>query len=106
MITILALILSVITSLFIGRADDTRIVVIPAKPDYEPISAGSFDHIYNAPKELTEEQEWELYNHEAYYDYVSQFTALFNSYETKRARNGAMMIRRGNSGSFKFAKKG
>lgn len=106
MITILALILSVITSLFMGRAEDTRVVVIPAKPDYSPdYVAGAFDHLYGE-QELTEEQEWELYNQEAYYDYVSQFTALFNSYEVKHARNGALMIRRGNTGSFKFAKKG
>lgn len=50
--------------------------------------------------------EWDAYHADAYAEYEDEFTALFNSYETKVAKNGAMMIRKGNSGSFKFAKKG
>lgn len=53
-----------------------------------------------------EELEWELYRSEARAEYADAFTALFNSYETKRTKNGRVMIRQGNSGSFKFAKKG
>lgn len=52
-----------------------------------------------------EEYEWAAYHAEAMAEYADEFTALFNSYETKRAKNGAMMIRQGNSGSFKFARK-
>lgn len=55
---------------------------------------------------FSEAQEWELYKEEAYNEYAEEFTALFNSYETKWAKNGALMIRQGNSGSYKFAKKG
>lgn len=54
--------------------------------------------------EQAEEREWELYRIEALMEYEDEFTALFNSYETKRASNGRLMIRQGNSGSFKFAK--
>ncbi|MFE1915012.1 hypothetical protein [Streptomyces anandii] len=54
---------------------------------------------------ISEEAEWEAYHAEAYAEYADEFTALFNSYEVKRAKNGAMMIRRGNSGSYKFCKK-
>jgi hypothetical protein len=50
--------------------------------------------------------DWAGYHAEAMAEYADEFTALFNSYETKRAKNGAMMIRVGDSGSFKFAKKG
>lgn len=53
-----------------------------------------------------EEKEWTEYHAIAFEEYADEFTALFNSYETKRAKNGAMMIRQGNSGSYKFAKKG
>lgn len=58
------------------------------------------------PLALIEEVTWAEYHAEAVAEYADEFTALFNSYETKRAKNGAMMIRQGNSGSFKFAKKG
>jgi hypothetical protein len=49
---------------------------------------------------------FECYHAEVFEEAISEFDALFNSYEVKRAKNGAMMIRSGNSGSFKFAKKG
>jgi hypothetical protein len=50
--------------------------------------------------------DWSEYHAEAMQEYADEFTALFNSYETKRAKNGAMMIRTGNVGSYKFARKG
>lgn len=50
--------------------------------------------------------EWDIYHEEAYNEYTQMFDELFSSYEVKKAKNGAMMIRVGNSGSFKFAKKG
>jgi hypothetical protein len=67
-------------------------VIIPPMPQHSPL--------------IIEEQEWDDYNRDAYEEYADEFTALFNSYTTKRAKNGALMIRRGNSGSYKFAKKG
>jgi hypothetical protein len=42
---------------------------------------------------------------EAYDEFADEFTALFNSYQVKRAKNGALMIRRGSSGSYTFARK-
>lgn len=54
--------------------------------------------------EIPEELEWDAYHAEAYIEYADEFTALFNSYETKRAKNGRLMIRQGDTGSFKFAK--
>jgi hypothetical protein len=56
--------------------------------------------------EINDEMEWAAYHVDAYEEYADEFTALFNSYETKVAKNGAMMIRQGNSGPFKFARKG
>lgn len=68
-------------------------VFIPPMPLYAPLVSN-------------EDAEWDAYHCEAFLEYEDEFTALFNSYECKRAKNGAMMIRQGNSGSFKFAKKG
>lgn len=60
-----------------------------------------------APTSIEAEQfTWDEFHADAYAEYLNDFDALFNSYETKRAKNGAMMIRVGDSGSFKFAKKG
>jgi hypothetical protein len=59
-----------------------------------------------APVMSDDEIEWGGYYFDALDEYMEEFTALFNSYETKRASNGAMMIRTGNAGSFKFARKG
>jgi len=67
-------------------------VIIPPMPQYSPA--------------VIEEQEWTEYHSDAVKEYEDEFTALFNSYEIKRAKNNALMIRRGNSGSYKFAKKG
>jgi hypothetical protein len=55
---------------------------------------------------VNDEREGSLYHAEAKQEYADEFTALFNSYECKRAKNGAMMIRRSGEKSFKFAKKG
>lgn len=49
---------------------------------------------------------WELYHDEAMAEYADEFTALFNSYETKWSKNGRLMMRAGDSGSFRFVKKG
>lgn len=43
---------------------------------------------------------------DAYDDAWCEFTNLFNSYETKWSKNNRLMIRQGDSGSFKFVKKG
>lgn len=54
---------------------------------------------------LSDEQEWAAYHAEAMAEYADEFTALFNGYETKVAKNGRMMIRTGNAGPYKFARK-
>lgn len=56
--------------------------------------------------EENEAMEWAMFWHESYEEHEDAFTALFNSYEIKTSKNGRVMIRQGNSGSFKFAKKG
>lgn len=119
MITLIAYVLAVIANLMSANSAQ-RVVIVPPMPNYAPDAhfntrmtgviaddlnwARPQDSVTAAP--TSDDQEWELYSQEAYYDYVSEFTALFNSYETKRASNGRIMIRSGNSGSFKFAKKG
>ena len=126
MITLIAYVLAVIANLM-GANNAQRVVIVPPMPSYapdaqfntrmtgvivdddEPVSwARPCDNEIRAYKAVLENdaKEWELYSQEAYYDYVAEFTALFNSYETKRTSNGRVMIRSGNSGSFKFAKKG
>ena len=55
--------------------------------------------------EEDEQAEWSAYHAEAMAEYADEFTALFNSYETRIAKNGRMMIRTGNSGPYKFARK-
>lgn len=89
---IVALILGMLLTLIgSGKAASHDVIVIPPMPQVAPIAS---------------EEEWELYHAEAVKDYAAEFTALFDSYEVKRAKNGALMIRQGNSGSFRFAKKG
>lgn len=89
----IAIILGILLSILgMGSAETEKVVVIPPMPQYSP--------------EMIEAADWAMYWHEAYEEYEDEFTALFNSYDVKRAKNGAMMIRQGNSGSFKFCKKG
>lgn len=58
---------------------------------------------------LSEEAAWEedllLIHAEYAAHYADEFTALFNAYEVKFSKNGRTMIRKGNAGSFKFARK-
>lgn len=92
---VIALIALVMSALTWGNSStDIQTVTIPPMPAYAPSAMTN-----------NEEEEWELFNQEAYYDAVIQFTELFNSYETKRAKNGALMIRQGSTGSYKFARK-
>jgi hypothetical protein len=88
---IVAAILGMLLTLIPAKGEAATIVVIPPMPQATPIA---------------NEQEWELYRAEAEQEYADAFTALFNSYEVKRAKNGALMIRKGDSGSYRFAKKG
>lgn len=55
---------------------------------------------------LSEEQEWAEFHADSFEEHANEFTALFNSYETKWSKNGRLMMRAGDSGSFKFVKKG
>lgn len=102
-----------LTILGMGNGQASDAIVIPPKPDYAP-TVSQWDAM-----------EWAQFEADAYWEYSdaftalfnsydgktlvaarSEFTNLFNSYETKRASNGRLMIRTGNTGSFKFAKKG
>lgn len=87
MVAILVLILTVL----MGGDNKSAVVTIPPMPQSAPVTECICD---------------ECCYYEAVIEYADEFTALFNSYEVKRAKNGALMIRRGNSGSFKFARKG
>ena len=50
--------------------------------------------------------EWDLYYTEAYDEYASEFDAIFNAIEYKRAKNGRSMVKGINSKSFKFVATG
>lgn len=67
------------------------------------IPAQSHSHI--APR-MSETGEWSAYHAEAYEDYSAEFTALYEGYETKWSKNGRLMLRQGDSGPYKFVKKG
>jgi hypothetical protein len=84
--------LVLVIATMIGELRNNEAVAIPPMPTYAPA--------------ISESAEWDEYHADAVAEYADEFTALFNSYEVKRAKNGALMIRRGNSGSFKFARKG
>lgn len=94
MIALIALVLGVLTSLVMPNQEASAVVIIPAKPQHAPVVVDQ------------DAYEWTEYYSEAYNEYADEFTALFNSYETKVAKNGAMMIRKGSKGSYTFAKKG
>jgi hypothetical protein len=95
--SIVAFILAMLLPLIGGKAESATVMVIPPMPQHAPRYVRDTGN---------DELEWFIYNLEAQRDYADEFTALFNSYEVKRAKNGALMIRQGNSGSYRFAKKG
>jgi hypothetical protein len=88
----IALIVIMVLKLISFGPTTTEPIIIPPMPSYSPA--------------INEAQEWAEYEREAYDEYAEEFTKLFKSYETKRASNGAMLIRRGNSGKYSFAKRG
>lgn len=96
MIALIALVLSILTSL-VSNQEASAVVIIPAKPQYSPVV-----NPFHNDKCMCDD----CYYDEAYCDYADEFTALFNSYSVKRAKNNALMIRKGNSGPYRFAKKG
>lgn len=98
MITLIICLILKLTTL--GNAGQVDVVVIPPVPAHAPNA-----HTYSGDTG-NEDLEWHIWYAESYWDARSEFTALFNSYECKRAKNGAMMIRRSGEKSFKFAKKG
>lgn len=89
---LIAGVIGALMGLVIPSNPASNAVVIPPMPTHSPF--------------ITNDAEWFDFNEDAYAEYADEFTALFNSYEVKRAKNGALMIRRGNSGSYKFAKRG
>ena len=52
-----------------------------------------------------EDAEWAEYHREAYAEYAAEFDSLYCAYETRWAKNGRLMIRKGCSGPFKFVKR-
>lgn len=92
MIGILVVIITVITA-SLGSGKSVPVVVIPPMPECSPVISA-------------DESEWNEFHADAVAEYADEFTRLFNSYEIKRAKNGRMMIRSGNSGPYKFARKG
>lgn len=56
--------------------------------------------------ECRDQFTWDAFHADAVEEYADEFTALFNSYETRWSKNNRLMIRSGNSGSFKFVAKG
>lgn len=70
-----------------------------------PLFIPTVTPVANVVVEIPEELEWDQYHAEAYIEYADEFTTLFNSYETKWSKNGRLMIRQGDAGSFKFAKR-
>lgn len=100
MIAILTLVIQVLMALITPVNSES--VTIPPMPAYAPeVTASAMEAEYESGC-ICEECIWTDHFEDALY----AFDALFNSYETKRAKNGALMIRRGNKGSYKFAKKG
>lgn|SRR5690606_4224436 len=95
LIAIIAMVLIRLTAIIPGP-EVAEVMVIPPMPSFSPAEYA----------EEIEILEWDEYWCESFMEHADEFTALFNSYETKRAKNGAMMIRKGNSGSYRFAKKG
>lgn len=117
----IAVILGILLALIPGSKNAPAVIVIPpmpqAKPKMRDVSSPLdvlsrepmpviLAPVKTTPVTVNDEDDWGLYHAEAYAEYAAEFTALFESYETKRARNGALMIRKGNSGSYRFAKKG
>lgn len=52
-----------------------------------------------------DELDWFVYNLEAQTEYAAEFTALFNSYETKWSKNNRLMMKKPGDKSFKFVAK-
>lgn len=90
MITLIALVIQVLMTLV--TPTNSAVITIPPMPIESPAHKA--------------DNEWLDFKIDAYWEYADEFTALFNSYEVKRAKNNALMIRRGNTGSYRFAKKG
>lgn len=93
MIALIALVLKVLVMVLPTSATEP-VMVIPPMPQSRPLIDADIEY------------GWDDFKEDAYEEYADEFTALFNAYEVKRAKNGALMIRRGNSGSYKFCKKG
>lgn len=92
-IAIIALVLSLISS---GNSEQPVMIVPANAGPHDFYEDGVFAHC------LCDECCYDT----AVSEYADEFTALFNSYEVKRTKNNRLMIRSGNSGSFKFVKKG
>lgn len=87
--------LAVITFVVIGAAVAHSLIESVCRPINAPLVEEDEDNY-----------EWAQFNADAYEEYADEFTALFNSYDVKQAKNGAMMLKRAGENTYKFCKKG
>lgn len=71
------------------------------------VTAPAVGMTHQAPDPTTQDTDysWDAFHADAVSEYEAQFTALFDSYETKWSKNGRLMIRQGNAGPYKFTRK-
>lgn len=85
-----------IRAMFFALAIALGLVSIPVLPESANVTSES----------ETESIEWAEFHVDAFCEYSDEFTALFNSYETKWAKNGRLMMKTPDGKSFKFVAKG
>jgi hypothetical protein len=68
-----------------------------------PEPAHSIEH--HTADNASEDGEWQEIHAIAYSEYAEAFTALYEGYETRWAKNGRLMLRNGDSGPYKFVKR-
>lgn len=103
---ITALVVSVIIIAGVHVPEDTSMTSIRAiyAPDLMS-EAYSLSSPPVEPIKVSESDEWTEYRTLALSEYSDEFTALFNGYQTKWAKNGRLMLRNGDSGPYKFVKR-
>ncbi|MET9816857.1 hypothetical protein [Streptomyces sp. NPDC006355] len=68
-----------------------------------PEPARSSEH--HTADNSSEADPWEEYHAIVYSEYADAFTALYEGYETRWAKNGRLMLRNGDTGPYKFVKR-
>jgi hypothetical protein len=98
----LAIILGILLALIPAQRETAVVTVIPPMPQHAP---GFVSNDETSP-DYDVDADWYEYEFEAFSEYYDEFTALFNSYETKWSKNGRLMMKTPGSKSFKFVAKG